>query len=174
MAKREILIAPHPALKTKAAPVAAVDDRVRALLDDMLETMYAAPGVGLAAPQIGVLERLVVLDTAGKGESPRPMRLVNPVIRWRSEDLARYEEGCLSLPEQYAEVTRSTEVEVSYLDETGGERTVRADGLLAICLQHEIDHLNGVLFVDHLSTLKRSMVMRKLAKWKKTNRETAA
>lgn len=174
MSKRPILIAPHPSLKTKAKPVAAVDDRVRALLDDMLETMYAAPGVGLAAPQIGVLERLVVLDTAGKDEPPQPMRLVNPEIVWESDEVATYEEGCLSLPEQYADVTRPAAVEVAYLDETGARRSVRGEGLLAVCLQHEIDHLDGVLFVDHLSTLKRNMLMRKLSKWKKTNRDSAA
>jgi peptide deformylase len=168
MAKLNIIIAPDPVLKTKARKVEKVDDRIRKLMDDMLETMYAAPGVGLAAPQVGVLERVIVLDVAGKDEEPRPMRLVNPEIVWASEDLAVAQEGCLSIPEQWADVTRPAAVKVRYLDENGTQREVEADGLLAVCLQHEIDHLDGVLFVDHLSPLKRNMIMRKLAKWKKS------
>lgn len=168
MAKLNIIIAPDPVLKTKTRKVEKVDDRIRKLMDDMLETMYAAPGVGLAAPQVGVLERVIVLDVAGKDEEPRPMRLVNPEIVWASEDLAVAQEGCLSIPEQWADVTRPAAVKVRYLDENGAQREVEADGLLAVCLQHEIDHLDGVLFVDHLSPLKRNMIMRKLAKWKKS------
>ncbi len=167
MAKREILIAPHPMLKRRAEPVPAVDDDLRRLMDDMLETMYDAPGIGLAAPQLGILKRVVVADVSGKDEPARPMRLINPELAWTSEETFVHEEGCLSLPEQYAEVTRPARARVRYLDETGEAREVDADGLLAVCLQHEVDHLNGVLFVDHLSPLKRGMVMRKLAKWKK-------
>ncbi|WP_207480249.1 peptide deformylase [Arenibaculum pallidiluteum] len=167
MAKLPILIAPDPRLKTRASPVAKVDDRIRRLLDDMLETMYDAPGIGLAAPQIGVLERLIVIDVAEKGEPPAPMRIVNPEITWRSEELSTYNEGCLSLPEHYADVTRPARVKVRYQDETGETREVEAGSLLATCLQHEIDHLDGVLFVDHLSMLKRNMIMRKLQKAKR-------
>jgi peptide deformylase len=167
MAKLDILIAPHPTLKKKAAPVAAVDDRIRRLAADMLETMYEAPGIGLAAPQVGVLERLIVVDTARDGEPASPMTLINPEIRWQSEDLAEYEEGCLSLPEQYAPVTRPARCRIGYLDETGAEREIEAGGLLSTCLQHEIDHLDGILFTDHLSSVRRSMIMRKLAKWKR-------
>jgi peptide deformylase len=167
MAKLPILIAPDSRLKTKAKPVAAVDDRVRQLADDMLETMYAAPGIGLAAPQIGVLERIIVIDVAGKDEPPAPLRLINPEITWASEDLQTAEEGCLSLPEQWAEVVRPAEVKVRYLDETGAPQEMQATGLLATCVQHEIDHLNGVLFVDHISALRRNMILRKVQKWKK-------
>ncbi|BCX18767.1 MAG: peptide deformylase [Geminicoccaceae bacterium] len=164
MAVRRILIAPHPLLKLKARPVERVDDEIRRLMDDMLETMYRAPGIGLAAPQIGVSLRVVVVDLAKKDEPPAPMRLVNPEITWRSEEQVVMEEGCLSLPEQFAEVTRPAAVKVRYLDERGEEREVEADGMLARCLQHEVDHLDGILFVDRLSPLKRNMIMRKLAK----------
>lgn len=164
MAVRRILIAPHPLLKLRARPVETVDDEVRALMDDMLETMYRAPGIGLAAPQVGVSRRIVVVDLA-KDDQPRaPLRLVNPEITWRSDEQVVMEEGCLSLPEQFAEVTRSVAVRLRYWDETGAERTLEADGLLARCLQHEVDHLDGILFVDHLSPLKRNMILRKLAK----------
>ncbi|HET8727050.1 MAG TPA: peptide deformylase [Alphaproteobacteria bacterium] len=168
MSKLNILIAPDATLKTRARKVERVDDRIRKLMDDMLETMYAAPGIGLAAPQVGVLERILVLDVAGKDEEPQPMRIVNPEIVWSSEEQATCQEGCLSLPEQWADVTRPAEVKVRYLDENNEKQEIHADGLLATCLQHEVDHLNGVLFTDHLSPLKRNMIMRKLAKWKKT------
>ena len=167
MAKLPILIAPDPRLKTKAKPVTAVDDRIRKLTDDMLETMYAAPGIGLAAPQIGLLERIIVIDVAGKDEPPAPLRLINPEITWASEDLQTAEEGCLSLPEQWAEVVRPAEVKIRYQDETGAQRETHATGILATCVQHEIDHLNGVLFVDHISALRRNMILRKVLKWKK-------
>lgn len=167
MAKLPILVAPDSRLKTKAKPVAQVDDRIRRLTEDMLETMYDAPGIGLAAPQIGILERIVVIDVAGKDEPRAPMRLINPEITWVSEDLQTAEEGCLSLPEQWAEVVRPAEVKVRYLDETGARREKHATGLLAVCLQHEIDHLDGVLFVDHLSALRRNMILKKVQKWKK-------
>lgn len=164
MAILQILEVPEPVLKRKAAPVVAVDDGLRRLMDDMLETMYAAPGIGLAAPQIGVSQRVLVLDVSRENEPRAPMRLCNPEILWRSEDAEAAEEGCLSLPEQYAEVVRPAAVRVGYLDETGRRREVAADGLLARCLQHEIDHLDGVLFTDHLTPLKRNMILRKLAK----------
>lgn len=167
MAVLEILVAPHPVLKQKAKPVAEVDDRVRKLMDDMVESMYAAKGIGLAAPQVGVLERIVVIDLQEKDEQPTPMKFVNPEIIWESPDIDSYEEGCLSVPEQYAEVTRPKSVRVRYLNENGEQREIEAHGLLATCLQHEIDHLEGTLFVDHLSSLKRNMLMRKLAKLRK-------
>jgi peptide deformylase len=174
MAQRDILIAPHPKLKTKAAPVAAVDDDVRALMDDMLETMYAAPGIGLAAPQIGVARRIVVLDVADKDGPPKPMCLVNPDIVALGEETVVAEEGCLSLPEIYAEVERHARVFVRFTDREGQVREMDAEGLLARCVQHEIDHLDGVLFVDHLSMLKRKMLMRKLAKLQREKeRQTA-
>jgi peptide deformylase len=167
MAKLPIVIAPDTRLKTKAKPVERVDDRVRRLLDDMLETMYDAPGIGLAAPQVGVLERVIVIDLAEKEEPARPLRIVNPEILWTSEETKTYNEGCLSLPEHYADVTRPARVRVRYMDETGATREVDADGLLATCLQHEIDHLDGVLFIDHLSMLKRNMILRKMQKAKR-------
>ncbi len=164
MAILPILVAPHPVLKAKAAPVETVDDGVRALMDDMLETMYAAPGIGLAAPQVGVSRRIVVLDVAGKDEPPAPMCLVNPEVIWESEDLNTYEEGCLSVPKQYAEVERPAQVKVRFLDREGAKREIEADGILATCVQHEIDHLDGTLFIDYLSALKRNMILRKVKK----------
>lgn len=164
MAVRRILIAPHPLLKLKARPVERVDDDIRRLMDDMLETMYRAPGIGLAAPQVGVSLRVVVVDLAKKDEPPAPLRLVNPEITWRSDEQVVMEEGCLSLPEQFAELARPASIRLAYLDEGGEPRTLEADGMLARCLQHEVDHLDGILFVDRLSPLKRNMIMRKLAK----------
>lgn len=164
MAILRILEVPEPVLKKPAAPVKAVDDELRRLMDDMLETMYAAPGIGLAAPQIGVSRRVMVVDVSREGEPRAPMRLCNPEILWRSEEEEIAEEGCLSLPEQYAEVRRPAAVRVRYMDEQGRSREIEADGLLARCLQHEIDHLDGVLFTDHLTALKRNMILRKLAK----------
>lgn len=165
MAKRDILILPDPVLRKVAAPVATVDERIRALADDMLETMYAAPGIGLAAPQIGILERLIVCDVAtGEDDEPAPMVLVNPVIEAASEETEAYEEGCLSIPEYTEEVTRPASVRVSYVDRDGVPQVVDADGLLAVCLQHEIDHLNGVLFIDHISRLKRDRITKKFVK----------
>ena len=167
MAIRDIIIAPDPVLRQKAAPVETVDDRVRQLMDDMLETMYAAPGIGLAAPQVGVLERVIVVDVAGQDEEPQPLRMANPEVVWTSDDTFTYDEGCLSLPEHYAEVTRPAEARVRYLDETGAAREIHARNLQAICIQHEIDHLEGILFVDYLSALKRNIILRKLVKMKK-------
>ena len=164
MAVLPILVAPHPVLKQKAKPVAKVDARVAKLMDDMLETMYDANGIGLAAPQIGVLDRVVVVDVHEKGEPPSPLKMANPEIVWASEERVPCEEGCLSVPEHYAEVTRPKAVRVRYLDQQNEIRELDADGMLATCIQHEIDHLNGVLFVDHLSMLKRNMILRKLQK----------
>ncbi len=167
MAKLEIIAAPDSRLKVKSKPVKRVDDEVRRLLDDMLETMYAAPGIGLAAIQVGVAKRVITVDVSKEEEEAAPICLVNPEIIWVSDEDATYEEGCLSLPEHYAEVTRPASVEVRYQDRQGEIRHLKADGLLAICLQHEIDHLDGILFVDHVSALKRNMILRKLAKAKR-------
>ncbi|MCB1885511.1 MAG: peptide deformylase [Geminicoccaceae bacterium] len=159
-----ILEVPAPILKAKAERVAAVDDGVRDLMERMLAAMYAAPGIGLAAPQVGVGRRVVVVDLAKEDEPPAPIRLVNPEVVWRSDEESIGEEGCLSLPGQYADVRRPESVRVAYLDEHGSPREIAAGGLLARCLQHEIDHLDGILFTDHLSALKRNMILRKLAK----------
>jgi peptide deformylase len=172
MALREILIAPDPRLKIKARRVDKVDAKVRKLMDDMLETMYAAPGIGLAAPQVGEPLQVIVVDVARDGEPAQPLRLANPEIVWASDEQVPCEEGCLSLPEQFAEVTRPAEVKVRYLDHENEIREVHAKGLLAVCLQHEMDHLDGVLFVDHISALRRSMILRKLSKSRK--QKTAA
>ena len=167
MAVLPILVAPHPVLKKKADPVAEVDDEIRTLMEDMLETMYAAPGIGLAAPQVGVSKRVLVMDVSRDGEDSEPLRMANPEVIWESDDIASYEEGCLSFPEQYAEVLRPAEVTIRYLDQNNEAQELKADGLLATCVQHEIDHLDGVVFVDYLSSLKRSMILRKLKKQQK-------
>ncbi len=159
-----ILVAPKPILRAKARPVGPGDDAaIRALVPLMLATMYAAPGIGLAAPQVGQALRLAVIDLQ-PDEKPAPLHLINPEIVALGDELITREEGCLSLPGQYADVTRPGQVKVRYLDLGGARRELEADGLLAACLQHEIDHLDGVLFVDHLSSLKRNMIMRRLAK----------
>jgi peptide deformylase len=167
MALLPIIIAPDPRLKQIAAPVARVDERIRRLMDDMLETMYLAPGIGLAAPQVGVLERVIVVDASAKDEERAPLRLANPELIEVSEEDVNYEEGCLSLPEHYAEVVRPAQVRVRYLDHENEIRELDAEGLLGTCIQHEMDHLEGILFVDHLSALKRNMILRKLTKFKK-------
>ena len=154
---------PDPILRQIAQPVDEITDSVRQLLDDMAATMYDAPGIGLAAPQINVSQRLVVID-CGKGDAPELYKMVNPEIIALSEEQAVLEEGCLSIPDQTAEVTRPAEVSIRYLDETGTSQTLTADGLLAACIQHEIDHLNGVLFIDHISRLKRDMITRRVMK----------
>jgi len=167
MAILPIFTAPDPILKQKARPVEAVDDRLITLMNDMLETMYKAPGIGLAAPQVGVSERIVVIDI-GKTEAERqPIKMINPEIIWASEEENTYEEGCLSVPENYAKVVRPRQVRVRYRDETFAKIELDADGLLATVIQHELDHLNGVLFIDHLSSLKRHMILRKVAKLRK-------
>jgi peptide deformylase len=168
MALLNVLVAPDPRLKVKAKHVDAVDDQVRRLMDDMLETMYAAPGIGLAAPQVGDPRRIVVIDVAHDEEPKQPLRMANPEILWRSEDETTYNEGCLSLPEHYADVTRPKEIRVRYLDHQNEIRELHAEGLLATVIQHEMDHLQGILFVDHISPLKRSIILRKLAKTKRT------
>jgi len=163
-----VLIAPDPRLKLKAKPVSEVDATIRRLMDDMLETMYVAPGIGLAAPQVGHALRVIVIDIARDDDEERqPLRMANPEILWRSDTLATYNEGCLSLPEHYADVTRPAEIRVRYLDHENEIREMRAEGLLATVIQHEMDHLQGVLFVDHISPLKRNMILRKLAKSKR-------
>ena len=167
MALLSIITAPDPRLKVKCKPVERVDRQVRQLMDDLLETMYAAPGIGLAAPQVGVRKRVLVVDAAKDAEKPAPLRMANPEILWTSEARVSYEEGCLSLPDQSAPVERPARCRVRYLDENDELREREIEGMLATCVQHEIDHLDGVLFVDHLSALKRSMILRKLAKAKK-------
>lgn len=167
MARLSIIVAPDPRLKIKSKPVDTVDDRVRALMDDMLETMYVAPGVGLSAIQVGVAERIIVIDAAKDPDPPAPLRLVNPEIIWESDGIVLAEEGCLSLPEHFADVERPAAIEVRYVDENGEIRTMKADGLLSTVVQHEMDHLDGILFVDHLSAIKRSIIMRKLVKAKR-------
>lgn len=164
MALLQILVAPDPRLKLKAKPVASVDARVARLMDDMLETMYAAPGIGLAAPQVGESLRVIVVDVGKDEEGRKPLRMANPEIAWASEERIPFEEGCLSLPEQYADVTRPRAVRVRYLDETGAAREIEAEGLLAVCIQHEMDHLKGKVFVEYLSLLKRTRIQTKLAK----------
>lgn len=165
MALREILVAPDPKLKIKARRVETFDDALRQLLDDMVETMYAAKGIGLAAPQIGVPLRAIVMDLArDEEEDAAPRKFLNPEIVWESDDEVPCEEGCLSVPGQYAEVTRPAQCRVRYQDENGVRHEIDCDGLLAVCIQHEMDHLEGVLFVDHLSTLKRNMILRKVSK----------
>jgi peptide deformylase len=167
MALLPIITAPDPRLKLKAKPVAQVDDTVRRLMDDMLETMYAAPGIGLAAPQVGVAHRVIVVDAARDGEEAQPLKVANPEILWRSDELATYSEGCLSLPEHYADVERPAAIKLRYLDYQNDIREVELNGLLATCVQHEMDHLEGVLFVDRISSLKRNIILRKLAKAKR-------
>jgi peptide deformylase len=167
MAILPIIIAPDPRLAKPAKPVTKVDDSIRRLMDDMLATMYQAPGIGLAAPQLGQLKRVIVVDCAKSGEPPQPYKMANPEILWQSEDMLTNNEGCLSLPEHYADVTRPAEVKVRYLDDQNEIRELHAKGLLATCIQHEIDHLEGTLFVDHLSSLKRGIILRKLQKTKR-------
>lgn len=164
MALREILVVPHPVLKQVSKPVELVDDALRALMDDMLETMYAAPGIGLAAIQIGEPKRVIVMDLAREGEEKQPRYFVNPEIVWASEETAPYEEGCLSVPEIYDEVDRPARVKLRYLNYHGEQVEEDAEGLFAVCIQHEMDHLEGVLFIDHLSRLKREQAIKKVKK----------
>ena len=167
MAIREILVVPDPVLKQVSTPVEVVDDALRALMDDMLETMYDAPGIGLAAIQIGVAKRILVIDLDQKEGKKNPVAYINPKIVWASDETAVFEEGCLSVPEIWDDVERPARIRCEYLDRDGKAQVLEADGLLATCLQHEMDHLNGVLFIDHLSRLKKSMAVRKLTKAKK-------
>jgi peptide deformylase len=167
MAVLPLIIAPDARLKQRAEPVARVDERIAHLMDDMLETMYQLNGIGLAAPQVGALVRVIVVDIAEKDEPPAPLGLANPEVVWASNETRVYNEGCLSLPEMYADVIRPRTVRIKYLDRNGVACEIEASDLLATCLQHEIDHLDGLLFVDHISMLKRNMILRKLQKARK-------
>jgi peptide deformylase len=167
MTVRAILTAPDPRLQAVSTDVEQVTDEVRALIADMADSMYAADGIGLAAIQIGVAKRVLVIDLDQKEGQRNPRAFINPKILWASEETAVFEEGCLSVPEIWDDVERPARIKAEYLDERGGKQLLEADGLLATCLQHEMDHLNGVLFIDHLSRLKRSMAIRKLTKAKK-------
>ena len=170
MALLPIIVAPDPRLKIISKPVAEITDEIRELVADMFETMYEAPGIGLAAVQVGVEKRLLVLDVVGKGqegEEPEPIAIINPEITWVSDHDNVYEEGCLSVPSHYADVVRPAEIKLTYLDLDGEKQELHADELLATCIQHEMDHLEGILFVDHISALKRNMILRKLLKQKK-------
>jgi peptide deformylase len=167
MAIKPILTAPDPRLKKKAAAVVSVDAEVRQLMDDMLETMYAAPGIGLAAPQVGELKRVVVLDIDREDVKTGPLCMANPEVIEASDEDITYEEGCLSVPEHYSDVARPAKVTVRYLDRDGETKELACEGLLATCVQHEIDHLDGILFIDHISSLKRNMILRKLLKARK-------
>lgn len=171
MAILPILTVPDPILKKKSKPVKKVDDKLRAFMDDMLESMYAAPGVGLAAVQVGKLLRILVIDTSPDDEDPNPQFFINPEITWTSEDMAVYNEGCLSVPEQYADIERPAECKLKFIDYDGEDREVHAKGLLATCVQHEMDHLNGIVFIDYLSKIKRSMYVRKVKKYVKEQEE---
>jgi peptide deformylase len=164
MALREILVVPHPVLKQVSTKVDVVDDDLRALMDDMLETMYAAPGIGLAAVQIGVPKRVIVMDLSREGEDKQPRYFVNPEILWASEETAPYEEGCLSVPEIYDEVERPAQVKLRYLNYQGEQIEEDAEGLFAVCIQHEMDHLMGKVFVEYLSPLKRNRIKTKMLK----------
>lgn len=168
MTIKPLIILPDPILRQVSTSLEAINDETRRLAADMLETMYDAPGIGLAAIQIGVPRRMLVLDVSKDGEEKTPLVFINPEIVASSDTLSVYEEGCLSIPDYYAEVERPAAITVRYLDRDGKEQTIEADGLLATCLQHEIDHLNGVLFIDHISKLKRDMVIRKFTKAAKT------
>ena len=165
--KRKILIEPDPILRKKCEPLEKVDDEVRKLMKEMLEIMYEAPGIGLAAVQIGILKRVVVIDLSKENEKKNPLFFINPKIVHRSDKKSIYEEGCLSLPGQFAEIERPAKCTLNYIDFFGKEKELKAEGLLATCIQHEVDHLDGVLFIDYLSKLKKDMIIKKLVKHKK-------
>ena len=167
MALRQILIEPNKMLRQKSLPVEGVDGELQNLMDDMLATMYAAPGIGLAAIQVGVAKRVIVLDIEQKEGQKKPLFFVNPEIMDKSINNSIYEEGCLSVPGQFAEIERPNSCHIRYLDYYGQQKEIKAEGMLATCIQHEIDHLEGVLFIDHLSKLKKSMIIKKLSKQKK-------
>ncbi|MFO7770683.1 peptide deformylase [Roseovarius gahaiensis] len=173
--KRPILIHPDPRLKKLCAAVPDLSDELRSLADDMLETMYDAPGIGLAAPQVGVMDRLIVMDCVkDEAEAPRPLIMFNPEIVASSDEMSVYEEGCLSIPDQYAEVKRPEAVDVRWIDRDGNEQTETFDGLWATCVQHEIDHLNGKLFIDYLGPMKRQLITRKMQKLKREQAKARA
>jgi peptide deformylase len=164
MALREIIKLPDKRLRLKSEPVKRIDAGIRKLVDDLFETMYEAPGIGLAAIQIGIAKRVVTMDLSKKDEGHKPQVFINPEVTWTSAETSKYEEGCLSIPEYYEEVERPARVKVKYLDLDGNEREIDASGLFATCLQHEIDHTNGVLFIDYISKLKRDRVIKKFTK----------
>ena len=170
MSVKLILTEPNKLLREISKPVEKVGDEERALMDDMLETMYEAPGIGLAAIQIGVPKRIIVMDISRDEDKKEPRYFINPVIKNRNKEKVKYEEGCLSVPDQFAEIERPNACEVEYLDYNGKKQLLKANGLLATCIQHEMDHLEGILFIDYLSKLKRSMIIKKLSK-NKVNRE---
>ena len=174
MALLPVLEIPNDILLQKAEPVEVVNDEIKQLLSDMLETMYATHGVGLAGNQVGVLKRVVVLDCADRDAEPDPIKMVNPKIIWKSEEMICHNEGCLSIPRQYADVTRHAEVEVEYTDENGEIKRRKTGGLLAIGIQHELDHLEGILFIDYVSPLKRKMMLKRLEKNRKRAAEAVA
>jgi peptide deformylase len=174
MTIRPIITLPDPRLRLVSQPVQWVDNEIRTLMDDMLETMYDAPGIGLAAIQIGVQKRVVVIDTAKKDESPRPLFLVNPEIVWSGTELSSHEEGCLSIPEYFGEVERPARVRIRFLDRKGEPQEIAAEAVLATAVQHEIDHLNGILFIDYLSKLRRDRVMKKFIKAARRDAEANA
>ena len=174
MALREILKIPDKRLRLVSEPVKRIDAGIRALVNDMFETMYDAPGIGLAAIQVGVAKRVVTMDLSKKEESHEPRVFINPEITWASKEKSTHEEGCLSIPEYYEEVERPQQVKVKYLDLEGRTHEVEASGLFATCLQHEIDHINGVLFIDHISKLKRDRVIKKFTKAAKAAKKVEA
>ena len=167
MSQRKIVIEPDPILRKVSEPIEKVDNDLRKLLDDMLETMYAAPGIGLAAVQVGILKRLIVIDISKDKEKKNPLFLINPEIVSKSKNTSMYEEGCLSLPGHFAEIERPSECQINFLDYNGKKKEITAKGLLSTCIQHEVDHLNGILFIDYLSKLKKDMIIKKLVKHKK-------
>ena len=163
----KIITEPDPVLRKKCLPVEKIDKNLRSLMDDMIETMYKAPGIGLAAIQVGILRRVIVIDVTKESEKKKPLFLINPEIIFKSDNKNTYEEGCLSLPGQFAEIERPAECHLKYLDYEGKNKELKVDGLLSTCIQHEVDHLNGVLFIDYLSKLKKNMIIKKLSKQKK-------
>ena len=167
MLKRKIVIEPDPILREKSEALETVNDDLQSLMDDMLETMYSAPGIGLAAVQVGILKRLIVIDISKEDEKKNPIFLINPKITFRSKNTSIYEEGCLSLPGYFAEIERPSECHLDYVNYDGKKKELKADGLLATCIQHEVDHLDGILFVDYLSKIKKDMILKKLIKYKK-------
>jgi len=163
----EIIKEPDPILRKKSDEVSKVDNDIRALMDNMLETMYQAPGIGLAAPQVGILKKVIVIDLAKQDEPKKPLFIVNPKIIWKSDELSSREEGCLSIPGYFAEVVRPTKCKFQYLDYDGKQQEIETDDLLSTCIQHEVDHCDGILFIDYLSKLKKDMIIKKLIKAKK-------
>ena len=167
MAVKKILSIPDPILREKSIPVKKVDKDIKNLMDDMIETMYNAPGIGLAAIQIGIPKRVIVMDISKDKDKKNPMFFINPKIIWKSKVLSTYEEGCLSIPNQFAEVQRPDKCHFKYLDYNGKEKEIKAEGLLSTCIQHEIDHLDGILFIDYLSKVKKDIIIKKVSKNKK-------